>query len=182
MADKFGFVIRFFGLESDRNGKRQNTTGPATVKFVHMQDVTGYKWEFQSRTPELRERFTDWSIARYYNKTEIEFRGKSIEGTRGELKYPFPPSLNLSVATNPALWSKYDSLLMEFEIYKPKKNTQPIQQGSPQQHIPDLLAIANAPHDAGGGHGSGAPPPKGKGKGNKFARTREAKSGGEHCA
>ena len=54
------------------------------IFFAHCQDAADYKWEFQSRLPELRERYADWSIARCYNRTEIEFRGKAIEMTRGD--------------------------------------------------------------------------------------------------
>ena len=154
---------------------------PESIKFVHLQDVTDYKWEFQSRMPELRERFADWSISRYYNRTEIEFRGKAIEMTRGELKTPFGPALNLAVGTNPALWSKYESMLVEFEVIKKGARPHHPPQGGQQPYIPQLPAIANGQHESGGGRGGAAPPPKGKGKGNRFARTREAKNGEKLC-
>ena len=86
----------------------------------------------------------------------------------------------MSVASNPSIWSKFESLLVEFEAQKPKKVSQPLQQGSPQPHIPNLPQLLNQPFEGGGGSSGDGQPQKGKGRG-KVARTRQSKSGEKLC-
>ena len=107
---------------------------------VHLQETVDYRWEFEQRTPDLRERYHDWSIARYYNATEGEFRTKAIELDRGPLKYPWGKALTCSVKTNPHLWSKHENLLVELDRHRKRRQDPP----QPLTTIPGLLAIENA--------------------------------------
>ena len=147
---------------------------------VHMADTAEYKWEFDQRTPDLRERFHDWSIARFYGATEPEFRTEAIELNRGPQKWPWGKAIVQAIKTNPHLWSKHENLLVKFERFGKKRAE--VQPTSPPP--PGLLAIDNgqaqipAPFKGGG---------KGKnkdGKGSKdkrVVRTRTGPNGEQLC-
>ena len=153
------------------------------VLFVHLQEVTDYRFEFKSRIPELRERYQDYSIARYVNRTEMEFRLKAIELTRGERRVPWGMALLMAIQANPSIWSKHESLLLEIERFKRHKTPSSSYQNQnftqQPQVIPGLPAIMDSPAVKKGKDGG-----KGGGKNAqkmRMARTRDGPSAEKLC-